>query len=112
MKTRTFASPLALVAALALTTAAGAQTLVGNQDISDADLPEVQAHCDSLAAAGDAGGAPADDAAVDDAPAEAQPPEGLDVPAEAEDAAPGEAVGVGIDFTAITLEDCIAAGLV
>lgn len=71
MSFRTLASPLALATALALSSTAFAQTMVGDQEISEADMPAVTEHCEMLAteapAAGDAaaGGAAAGDAAGD-----------------------------------------------
>lgn len=124
---KSLVSPLALAAAatLALSTASFAQTTVGDQQISDEDLPAVTEHCimlaDEGAAAGDVGadevraaeaeadgaadvdaGAAADAGAADDAA-------GMDA---GEDAAAGAEAGTTLDLEAITLDDCQAAGLV
>src|SRR5690606_29723014 len=70
MTVKSLVSPLAFAAAFALSSAAWAQITVGTQDIADADIPAVQAHCDmlSLDAGADASadlGAPADDAGAE-----------------------------------------------
>src|SRR5690554_5131691 len=125
MSFKTFASPIALAAAAALTlgSAAFAQTMVGDQEISDEDLPAVTEHCLALAE-----GVTVDDAAAE-APAEADVE--AEVNANAVPAAPGEDAAVAddagaadadaaadnagelpaLDLEAITLEDCQAAGL-
>lgn len=80
MNTKSLVSPIALAFGLALTGAAAAQTSVGGQDISDADLPFVQQHCDALST-----GATTD---------------------------PQSDTTASIDVATITLDDCMAAGLV
>ncbi|WP_332719175.1 hypothetical protein [Pelagibacterium mangrovi] len=133
MTIKSLVSPIALAAAatLALSFPAFAQTTVGDQQVSDEDLPAVTEHCTMLAeegagdaaapadAAGDAA-APADAAgdaaagaaadAAGDAAAGAEAP--ADDAAAAGDAAAGADAGAALDLEAITLEDCQAAGLV
>lgn len=95
MKFTALVSPLALAAALALTSAANAQTTVGDQDVSEADLPLVEAHCEALAAAEAA-------------------PDTDDVPADEDDeeGAPDGELTATVDLNAITLIDCQEAGIV
>lgn len=110
MSLKMLVSPVAIAAAAAFTfgSAAYAQTMVGTQEISDADLPIVQAHCEALAGA-----------SVD------VPTETLDDDAMLEDGATDDAatddiatdLPVGdlegdVDLEAILFEDCQAAGLV
>ncbi len=128
MTIKSLVSPLALAAAatLALSSASFAQTTVGDQQISDEDLPAVTEHCTMLAdegaAAGDAAGADAagaagaeaDAAAAADANAGATADNGADGAADAgaAEADAGAEAGTTLDLEAITLEDCRAAGLV
>ena len=143
MSLKAFASPFAIAAASAVAfgTAALGQTMVGTQEISDADLPAVTEHCATLAGGADAsvdpGAGNADaDAAAPDAPAtddtmdSAVPTDGTegnadaddaatmtdtDVPADSAEGADGNADAdgfSGLDLEAITLADCEAAGLV
>ena len=103
---------LALVSALTLSTAAFAQTMIGEQEIRDADLPAITQYCIDLTT-DDA--VSADDAAID-APAE--------VDQRADDGMPDEMATVGamaadpedqpqleINLGEITPQDCAAAGL-
>lgn len=115
MKFKSLVSPLAVAAALSFGTAAYAQTFVGGQEISDADLPIVEAHCATLAGQGDE---VAPDPELDaEAPAVEDDPLGEDPLAEdplEDDAAADDGLdGDGaLDLDAITLEDCQEAGLV
>ncbi|WEF23271.1 hypothetical protein [Paracoccus sp. S3-43] len=71
MKIKTFTAPLALAAMLGST--AFAQTMVGDQEVSDADLPAVTQHCQTLATGSTtATSDPADGNADDDS--DATPP--------------------------------------
>ncbi len=125
-------SPIALAAAVTLSTGALAQTMVGDQAVTDEDLPAVSDHCQMLAAEGeDAAGA---DAATDDAATDGDAAEG-DAAADdtnangdaagdetaadgmatdPEIAAPGDTMAgdATIDFDAITLAECAEAGLI
>ena|SRR5690606_10593720 len=107
-------STIALLAGLTMGGSAFAQTQVGNNAVSEADLPYVQQHCDALRladmneSATDTTSTEADDAAEDadaDATAESEPT-GL----EADTAARNSSTTVDLDT--ITLDDCRAAGLV
>lgn len=115
------ARPTALAAAFALAVSSTAfgQTMVGGQEVSDEDLPMVTQHCEMLA------GEPATDAMGTEgmttegmAPETgagtgteggmaAEGPTGTDMPAE------GETMDeAAVDIDAITIEECQAAGLV
>lgn len=114
MNLKTLVSPLALAAAgsLLLGSAAFAQTTVGDQEISDADLPRVTEHCVALSQADGEG--PADPVAEDPDHMAGDP--AVNEEAQTEDAAPAEpaadaAEGDTVDLAAITIEDCQAAGL-
>ena len=111
-------STIALLAGLTMGGSAFAQTQVGNNDVSDADLPYVQQHCDALRLAdmnesATASTTPADEAtdaaeegdANADATADSEPT-GI----EADTAARNSSTTVDLDT--ITLDDCRAAGLV
>lgn len=100
-------SVVALLSGIALSGAAYAQTQVGNNDVSDADLAVVQQHCDALALADQnedaASTSPADpneDANSDDGKS------GLQTDTEARN------TSTTVDLDTITLEDCRTAGLV
>lgn len=108
---KSFVSPLAIAAAAALSlgSAAYAQTTVGDQDISDADLPLVTEHCAALED---------DDVVPTDAIEEDADPLAGDAEAVTDELtlgdaaiAPAEGDATDVDFDAITLEDCQAAGL-
>lgn len=126
MPRKTVSSTFALAAAgvFALSSAAFAQTMVGDQEVSSEDLAAVTEHCQTLAAdteapatddmaattddgtAGDdatTGDMASDDAATDDMATGAT----TDAPATDGDMADG-----GVDLEAITLADCEGAGLV
>lgn len=108
MPIRTASSTVALTAAaaFALGTGAFAQTMVGPQEISDEDLPMVTEHCEMLA------GEPATDDMAADAGTDgetAEVPGAADAPATD---APADGTTAGVDFDAITIEECQAAGLV
>lgn len=94
---KSLVSPIALAFGLALTGAAAAQTFVGDQEVTDADLPEVQAHCEALAAGEtDVNGDTSDDATIEDDATDV----GGEVPTE------------GLDVASITIEECRDAGLI
>lgn len=106
MTLKTLASPiaLALAAGLSLSSVAFAQTMVGNQEVSDADLSAVTEHCATLSEERLAGAEAAQDAVGDDAP-----PSASDSAEDSADA--GGEMTAELDLEAITLEDCRAAGL-
>jgi hypothetical protein len=126
MSFKTLISPIALAAAMTLSTGALAQTMVGDQAVTDEDLPAVSDHCQMLAAEGeDAAGADAatdgaaeDDAAADDANDDGDAAEddtATDgMATDPEIAAPGDTMAgdATIDFDAITLAECAEAGLI
>lgn len=136
-KSRT--SPIALAAAFAFAmgSTAFAATMVGGQEVSDADLPMVTAHCaaltDDMAASDDAAGIDqdttaavpqADDSGTPDSSATddlaASPDAGSDTgtddfgsdsTASDSTSAGDDAQGQALDLAAITAADCEAAGL-
>lgn len=141
MHIRNLVSPIALAAALSLSGGAMAQTTIAGMEIPAADLPQVQAHCDSLAAATtesltddaedddvDAGDETGDDdTGGDDDGSEPGPNDDGDDDASGDDGSgedendpaseDGEASDLdnaltSIDLDAVTLEDCREAGLV
>ncbi|GGA47515.1 hypothetical protein [Pelagibacterium lentulum] len=94
---KSLVSPIALAFGLALTGAAAAQTMVGGQEVTDADLAEVQAHCEALAAdETNVNGDVSDDATIQD---DATDIGGVDPMA-------------GLDVASITIEECREAGLI
>lgn len=108
-------STLALLAGMTMAGSAYAQTQVGNNSVSDADLPVVQQHCDALALADlndDVAGTnpndDADDATEDGDETTTQDSEPTGI--EADTAARNSSTTVDLDT--ITLDDCRAAGLV
>lgn len=139
MSIRSLVSPIALAAAtaLSLNAVAFAQTMVGDLEISDADLPTVTEHCEALANAdmtdematnevqsnGAAGEEAAGDDIADDATTTEETPMAGEMPTDGTMA--GETPSAGgttdagaenVDDTlmvdAITLDDCQAAGLI
>lgn len=97
-------SIVALMSGLAFSGGAFAQTMVGNNDVSDTDLPYVQQHCDALHLAdmnSNIAGENPDQDSTDE-----NDQSGL----EADIAARNSSTTVDLDT--ITLEDCVAAGLV
>ncbi|WIY51764.1 hypothetical protein O9Z70_09715 [Devosia sp. YIM 151766] len=106
-------SIVALLTGVAFSGAAYAQTMVGNHDVSDADMPYVQAHCDSLKLADDdsrRAGTQSDDATEATEPAEGEET----MPAEDNLQADIDSrnSSTTVDLDTITLDDCITAGLV
>ncbi len=99
-------SIVALMSGIAFSGAAYAQTMVGSNDVSDTDLPYVQQHCDALALAdqNSSGSTATDD------PVEGDNDENEQSSEEADTAARNSSTMVDLDT--ITLEDCVAAGLV
>jgi len=96
------AAAIAMTAALSFGSAAFAQTMVGSQEVSDADMPAVTAHCETLASSN----APADQPLTDTNV-------GVDNSAAATGAGPETAEGASgvVDVEVITLAECEAAGL-
>jgi hypothetical protein len=95
---------LAIVSALAFSGSAFAQTTIGGFDVTDEDLPRVQAQCDALALDemnGDLAGADPSDEELD---ADGR------TSLEADTSARNDSTS--IDLTVITLEDCREAGLI
>ena len=126
MPFKTLISPIALAAAMTLSTGALAQTMIGEQAVTDEDLPAVSEHCQTLAEEGEdtAGtdatpdetaseGAAADDEnANGDGAGDDTATDGMAT--DPEIAAPGDTMAgdATIDFNAITLEECAEAGLI
>lgn len=103
----------ALAAALALgfAPAAMAQTMVGTQSVSDADLPMVTAHCATLLGeetTSSESGAAAEGSDTAPAAGETAPESDTDTAATDEMT---EGTPATVDLSAITAEDCRAAGL-
>ncbi len=97
-------SVLALVAGVAFAGSAYAQTSVAGFDVSDADLPKVQAQCDALALEEQNG----DIAGTD--PTEPETDEDGNTNLENDTSARN--ASTTIDLELITLEDCRTAGLI
>ncbi len=100
---RSVISAIALSAAMMLSGGAFAQdtmmaqpTMIGGQELPEAELPRVQAQCDKLAAIDRQSDATSDASDTD----EAETPDGTD-----------QALTT-VDLDLITIEDCKAAGLV
>ena len=105
MHIKTIASATILAAMLGLGGAAYAQTMIGNQSVSEADMERVKVYCEDLKTAdGQAVGTTADDGAEENS--------GADAPAEGTSAETDTAAVGSIDLTAITLESCIEAGVI
>lgn len=136
MPSKTASSTLALAAAgvFALSSAAFAQTMVGDQEVSSEDLAAVTEHCQTLAAAetettgtdsmaattddamtGDdaaTGDMASDSAATDDMASDGAATDDMATGATTDDtASDGDMAGGGVDLEAITLADCEGAGL-
>lgn len=121
MPRKTVSSTLALAAAgvFALSSAAFAQTMVGDQEVSSEDLAAVTAHCETLASA-ETGAPTTDDMAAttdgtmagDDAATDEMATGATDDMATdgGDMAADGDMAG-GVDLDAITLADCQSAGI-
>ncbi|WP_196257685.1 hypothetical protein [Pelagibacterium limicola] len=84
-------SPIALAFGLALTGAAAAQVMVGDQEVRDEDMLDVQTHCEALATAASTAASP-NEATVQ-----------LDELANQR---------TGVELTTITVQQCIDAGLI
>jgi hypothetical protein len=99
-------SVLALVSGIAFAGSAFAQTTIGGFDVTDEDLPRVQAQCDALALDdmnGDlAGTQPSDEDTAADADGRTS--------LEADTSARNDSTS--IDLSVITVEDCREAGLI
>jgi hypothetical protein len=119
MHIKAIVSAAALTVALGFGTAAFAQTTIGGQAVSDADLERVKVHCEDLHNAGNqaAGATDADTEAAETTEDDADNSTGEGATA-ADAAAPStgdteDTAAVGaIDMDAITLEACVEAGLV
>ncbi len=98
MRITTIATAALVSTMLGLSGAAYAQTMIGNQSVSEADLQRVQTHCDDLKTA-------SQQAASSDVTQDATEPA---IPSEGESSAESGA----LDLESITLEQCIEAGLV
>lgn len=108
MNIKALVSPIALVAGLAVSSAAFAQTTVGDQQIDDADLGVVQAHCDGLASA-----AMTPDTLTENTTEDSGSDEGSPDTNESDTTGFGEApLTPGLDLDRLTLQDCEDAGLV
>ncbi|MBE7732293.1 hypothetical protein [Devosia faecipullorum] len=105
MNIKSALSVVALLSGVAFAGSAYAQTMVGNNDVSDADLPYVQAQCDALLL-NEQNEFAAEMTTGDEAKAADSEPTGL----EADTAARNSSTKVDLDT--ITLEDCRTAGLV
>ncbi|WP_127143281.1 hypothetical protein [Pelagibacterium montanilacus] len=123
MTIKSFVSPIALLAGLAMTGGAAAQTSVGDQDISDIELPAVEAHCEALdmdldtaadASAGAAGDMSEEDGEDDGMESDAVDADAMETDAMSSDNSmeAGATAETDIDLEAITLQDCIDAGLI
>lgn len=128
---RSTAKPTALAAAfaLAMSSAALGQTMVGDQEISEDDMPLVEEHCASLASADEMDAMEPGDTATEDADAgtEAMTPEAGTADAMTADAPPADGAATAdametdtaadgadddiLDLASITAEDCEAAGI-
>ncbi|ODT69618.1 MAG: hypothetical protein ABS75_16180 [Pelagibacterium sp. SCN 63-23] len=97
-------SVVALLSGVAFSGAAFAQTMVGNNDVSETDLPYVQQHCDALSLADMNSNVAGED------PLQPGNDENNQSGEEADTAARNTSTTVDLDT--ITLEDCVAAGLV
>jgi hypothetical protein len=98
MRITTIASTAVLTLMLGLSSGAYAQTMIGNQNLTEADVQRVQTYCDDLKTASEqAVGAEASDENA----------------TEADESDESEAGQIGtLDMDAITLENCIEAGFV
>ncbi|KKB10036.1 hypothetical protein [Devosia chinhatensis] len=101
-------SVFALVTAVSFGGAAYAQTMVGDNEVSETDLPIVQQHCDALSLA-DAQGTPA---GLDPSDPAASTSGTTDEPTGAQADLDSRNSATTVDLDTITLEDCVAGGLV
>jgi hypothetical protein len=123
---RSMISSLTLTAAMLISSAAWAQTMVGQQNVSAEDLPKVQAQCNTLAAEakeslGSATEQKADDATgennggdtgTDNDSASSSDNGASDMSAQSEVPNGTDQAVTTVDLSLITLEECKAAGLV
>ena len=103
MTIKSVLSATALLAGIAFSGSAFAQTMVGTLDVSDENLPFVQTQCDALALEALENVEPT----VESTEPEADPSEAEATEEQAANEAPAD-----LDLSMITLEDCKAAGLV
>lgn len=89
MLNKALVSPIALAFGLALTGAAAAQVMVGDQEVSEADMVAVEQHCAAL------------ETAASTAATGEEPTVNIDAGAT-----------LGVELATITLQQCIDAGLI
>lgn len=119
MHIKTIVSAAALSVALGFGTAAYAQTMIGGQTVSEADMERVKVYCEDLQNSENqaAGATDAETEAAETTQDDANNSSGVDAKA-ADAAAPGvgdteDTAAVGsIDMDAITLDACIEGGFV
>ena len=115
MHIKTIASAIALTAALGFSGYSYAQTMIGNQNVSEADMERVKVYCEDLQTAENQAVGTVD--ANDDAENSAVDDSGSEDPADPVTAEPNpeeepEADVGSVDLDAITLENCIEAGFI
>lgn len=104
MKFSALLAPLAVAATLSVSGFALADTMVAGMNVSDADLPKVQARCDELFTSSSTMGTSEDTSAADPA-----------APADINDAPEVDGMDQAtttIDLETLTLENCKEAGLI
>jgi len=99
MHIKTIASATILAAALGFSGVAYAQTMIGNQNVSEADMERVKVYCEDLQTAANQAVGAGDNAT-----------ESVDESAMETDESP-TAIG-NVDLDAVTLENCIEAGFI
>ena len=101
MHMKTIVSAGALAIALGFAGSAAAQTMIGNQNVSEADMERVKVYCEDLqTAANQAEGTETDGTTMPSDPTN-------DTVAENSTAAIGS-----VDLAAVTLETCLEAGVI
>ncbi len=110
MHIKTIVSATALAVALGFGTAAYAQTMIGNQTVSEADMERVKVYCEDLQnAENQAAGATDAETELN----EEDDNSGTDDTAGPTDDGSNDSAAVGsIDMDIITLENCVEAGFV
>jgi hypothetical protein len=110
MHIKAIVSATALTVALGFGTAAFAQTMIGDQTVSEGDMERVKVYCEDLQnAENQAAGA----TAAEEELTEADDGSSADDTADATDDGDDDSAAVGsIDMDIITLENCIEAGFV
>ena len=118
MHIKAIVSATALTVALGFGTAAYAQTMIGSQTVSEADMERVKVYCEDLQnAENQAAGAVDDDSEADDTttgtPVDTDEDGTVDETQPAADAEDTDTAAVGaLDMDAITLENCKEAGFI